>query len=189
MTNVWKYCLKVSAAGILATGSLAFGTSASACGYTASAQPAAFEVQQGSTGLSSLLHQASEDNPGNHAIVGMWSVKFTAPGYSDFGYVQWHSDGTEFMNSGGRSPAIQNFCMGVWKQVAPSRYHLLHLAISYDAGTGQHNANVVIKEDVSLNSSGNGYSGPFTIDVINPETNAVLQHVAGRVTGTRILPN
>ncbi|HWU93330.1 MAG TPA: hypothetical protein VN106_08820 [Sphingomicrobium sp.] len=184
MIHALKSCLKASAGLCLGLGALGFATSASACGMSLSRQPAAYQVSP----TSGLLHQASEDNPGNHAIVGMWSVKFAATGYSDFGYVQWHSDGTEFMNSGGRAPSTQNFCMGVWKQVAPSRYHLLHLAISYDP-SGVHNANVVIKEDVTLNAAGNGYSGPFTIDVYNPDTNAVLQHVAGRVTGTRILPN
>jgi hypothetical protein len=59
-------------------------------------------------------------------IVGMWNIQFVSQGNTahnppipdgaqiDFGYSQWHSDGTEFMNSGGHAPATQNFCLGVW---------------------------------------------------------------------------
>ena len=86
---------------------------------------------------TSLLHSASwqdeqsmrrcstrptYDNPGNHSIVGMWSFNMTpTAGPGDFGYQQWHSDGTELMNSGGRAPATQNFCMGVWRQTGADR--------------------------------------------------------------------
>ncbi len=61
-------------------------------------------------------------------IVGMWKVQFISMGNTDrnppipdgasidFGYVQWHSDGTEMMNSGTHAPSTQNFCMGVWRR-------------------------------------------------------------------------
>jgi len=53
------------------------------------------------------------DHDGDDAgIVGSWHVKFVSPGSEgipdgtevDAGYSQWHSDGTEIMNSGGRPP-------------------------------------------------------------------------------------
>ena len=123
------------------------------------------------------------------SIVGMYSVNFRAGGATiDFGYVQWHSDGTEFMNSGGRSPATQNFCLGVWEQTGALTYKLNHFALSYDA-SGVLNAKVSIKENVTLGPLGNGYSGPFTIDVFDPKTGVLLQHVAGTVYGTRITAN
>ncbi len=120
-------------------------------------------------------------------IVGLWSVQFFAGGNMiDFGYAQWHSDGTEIMNSGGRAPSTENFCLGVWAQVGPSRYKLNHWALSYDP-SGTLNGLVNIREDVVV--AGDGYSGPFTIDIFDPHTKAALQHVAGRVVGKRITVN
>jgi hypothetical protein len=126
---------------------------------------------------------------GERTMIGLWSFKFTANGNTvDFGYVQWHSDGTELMNSGGRAPATENFCMGVWRQTAPARFHLNHVALSYDT-TGTLNARVVIKEDVTVDAGGQTFSGSFTLDVYDPKTNGLLQHIAGQATGQRILPN
>jgi hypothetical protein len=46
----------------------------------------------------------------------------------DSGYVQWHSDGTEIMNSG-RPPQNGDFCLGVWEKTGRSRYKLNHFAL------------------------------------------------------------
>ncbi len=124
---------------------------------------------------------------GNPAIVGMWSVSFLAGGATiDFGYQVWHQDGTEFMNSGGRAPVTQNFCLGVWEQTGPFSYKLNHFALSYD-NTGVLDGRVNIKEDVVVN--GNSYSGPFTIDVYAPHASTLLHHVGGRIVGQRITVN
>lgn len=130
-------------------------------------------------------------------IVGLWQFTFTSTGNEglgikdgaqlDMGYAQWHSDGTEIMNSGGRSPVTQNFCLGVWASTGALNYHLNHWALSYDT-SGVLNAKVNIKEDVVLAAGGNHYSGPFTIDVYDPKTGGLLQHVAGTVDAGRLLP-
>ena len=78
--------------------------------------------------------------------------------------------------------------MGVWKQVAPSRYHLNHFALSFD-NSGVLNAKVNIKEDVTVNASGTAYTGPFTIDVYDPNSNALLQHLGGQVAAERVPEN
>jgi len=47
------------------------------------------------------------------SIVGFWRVDFTADGADrpfDSAYAQWHSDGTEIMNSS-RDPRTQAFCL------------------------------------------------------------------------------
>src|ERR1044072_6868291 len=58
------------------------------------------------------------------SIVGFWHVDFIAEGNTngipdgtsiDSAYVQWHSDGTEIMNSS-RDPRTSSFCLGVWKK-------------------------------------------------------------------------
>ena len=66
-------------------------------------------------------------------MVGMWAIKFVSQGArTDFGYTVWHSDGTEFLNSGGRAPATQNYCAGVWKQTGWYSHKLKHYALGYD---------------------------------------------------------
>jgi hypothetical protein len=173
--------IRASAAVLFGFGAITYASGASAaCGDSVTLQRASYEGKQ-----NGLLHRADFDR----SIVGMWSFRMTAGGNPvDFGYQQWHSDGTELMNSGGRAPATENFCMGVWKQVAPARYHLNHFALSYDS-SGTLNAKVNIKEDVTLGEGGTTYSGPFTLDVYDPNTNALLQHVAGQVTAQRVAAN
>ena len=182
MSKAIRASVRASAAILIGLGAVTYATSASAaCGDGVTLHPASYDA-----GQSGLLHRADYE----HSIVGMWSFRMTAGGNPvDFGYQQWHSDGTELMNSGGRAPATENFCMGVWKQVAPARYHLNHFALSYDSGTGALNAKVNIKEDVTVDPSGTTYSGAFTLDVYNPTTNALLQHVAGQVTAQRVAAN
>jgi hypothetical protein len=47
------------------------------------------------------------------------------------GFSQWHSDGTEILNSS-RPPATSNFCLGVWEKTGPFAYKLNHFALSSD---------------------------------------------------------
>ena len=174
-----KRVIKSSFVGLAILGGLAFSSAASACAENAIKLPAAWNGESGGNLFRDAEYGAS-------SIVGMWDFKMTAGGNTvDFGYVQWHSDGTELMNSGGRAPATENFCMGVWKQTGPSRYHLNHFALSYDA-SGALNARVNIKEDVVVDPRGATYSGPFTLDVYDPNSGALLQHVAGQVTAQRV---
>ena len=127
------------------------------------------------------------------SIVGMWAVRFVAensPGtpdgtVSDWGYTQWHSDGTEIENSGARSPSTENFCLGVWTQTGPSSYRLTHHALSYDATSGALNGYVTIQEQVTLASSGNNYSGLFTLNVVDPSGNPVST-VKGIIVAQRL---
>src|ERR1035437_5684880 len=66
-------------------------------------------------------------------IVGFWRVDLISEGNAgipdgtvlDAGFTQWHSDGTEILNSS-RAPATQSFCLGVWEKTAPSKYKLNH---------------------------------------------------------------
>ena len=121
------------------------------------------------------------------SMVGMWAVKFVSGGkLFDFGYSVWHSDGTEILNSGGRAPATQNFCLGVWKQTGAATYKLYHPTFSYDS-TGKMNARVTIHEDVTLGGAGKNFRGTFEIDVYDPtKGTTLLQTITGDITGSRI---
>jgi hypothetical protein len=131
-------------------------------------------------------------------MVGFWKIQFISQDNGshlppipdgalvDFGYTQWHSDGTEIMNSGGHAPATQNFCLGTWVRSGYFTYELNHYALSYNAASGALSAKVNIREQVTLDPSGNEFAGTFTIDVYDATTGGHLDHVAGTLAGQRI---
>jgi hypothetical protein len=154
------------------------------CGVGAVKAPASWQSTPGSEASPLLTRVALPATA--PSIVGMWSVTFHSGGHIiDFGYAQWHSDGTELMFSGGRPPVTGDVCLGVWAQTGASAYQLNHLALSYDT-SGNLNGKANIKEQVTLGVKGNAFTGPFTIDIFDPKTGTLLQHVAGTITGQRV---
>ena len=158
------------------------------CGNYAKSNQGAAVLPQSWTGntrssAGSLLfvsHHDSDDDP----IVGFWRSKFIIGGnVTDAGFSQWHSDGTEILNSA-RPPATSSFCLGVWKKVGRSRYKLNHFAISW-AADGTFAGNTNIREDVALSKDGNSYAGTLTIDQYDPDGNPVA-HIEGEVQAKRI---
>jgi hypothetical protein len=149
---------------------------------------------------NSANEQQSTDAPGpdHESIVGMWKFEQVSMGNGahnppipdevllDFGYQQWHSDGTEITNSAGRAPATENFCLGVWTKIAPRTFRLNHFALSYDALTGVLNGKVRIQEQVILSKDGNQFTGTFSIDVFEPVANQHVDHLEGIMTGERL---
>jgi hypothetical protein len=163
-------------------------------------------------GQALLLSAAviQDDEAADVSIVGLWHVKFVSDGITtgipggipkgtevDAGYSQWHSDGTEIMNSGGRAPNTGDFCLGVWEKVGPHEYELNHFATSWDptkgavgpAGpSGELIGPTNIRELVTLSPGGESFVGSFTIDNY-AEAGHLLSHLQGKITGTRITVN
>ncbi|HEX7760699.1 MAG TPA: hypothetical protein VF459_14425 [Caulobacteraceae bacterium] len=175
---------------------------AAALTSAAALAPAAFAGCGGASNLPASDQVGSSDaqlirsawvtpaNLGAQGIVGLWSVSLVAGGAQvDWGYSEWHSDGTEIMNSGGHAPASGNFCLGVWRQSGPNAYHLKHYPLAYNPATGQLAAKIVLTEDVTVDATGANFAGPFTEDVYDPTGVTLLQHVAGTISGHRVLPN
>jgi hypothetical protein len=152
-------------------------------------------------GSASLLLVSSQAS--NDPIVGFWKVTFTAEGNKegppdgtpiDSGYVQWHSDGTEIMNSG-RPPQNGNFCLGVWEKTGKSIYKLNHFATgnliedpTNPTPIGPPTGPTQIVENVILSRDGNHYVGTFTLDAYDTPSNGnkLLAHIVGVITATRI---
>jgi hypothetical protein len=171
--------------------------------------PSPWQQQQSAQGQARFLSTAFvqvSDQDDNASIVGLWKFAFTAKGNNgipdgtpiDAGYVTWHADGTELMNSG-RAPTTGDFCMGVWKKVGPSTYKLNHFALAwaFDAdapvtGPGTGGADFVgpanIRETITVAASGNSYHGHFTLTQYEPDGVTVVPPtpIVGTVTGTRI---
>jgi hypothetical protein len=131
------------------------------------------------------LTDSSESN--ELSIVGFWHFKMLIGGQPiDAGNQQWHSDGTEVLNSGGRSPLTGNICFGVWKQIGERHYKLNHRGIGFDA-SGSAIASVdSIEYVVTLSRDGNSYSGTFTSTPYDKDGNRLGPPVDGNVTAKRI---
>lgn len=147
-------------------------------------------------------------------ITGLWKFVFTAEGdvgagappnalpfddgmLVDAGFVTWHDDGTELMNSG-RTPSSGSFCMGVWKQVGPSTYRLNHWALSwipdYHPGATDSWSQIPggidelfqalgpanIEETITLAKGGDAYKGTFRLtQYVNDGTKTPINDVSG----------
>ena len=123
------------------------------------------------------------------AITGLWDSIFTSGGQVvDEGIEQWHSDGTEILNDI-PEPASGNVCLGVWMQ-SGSTYILTHPFWLYD----QSNVNLIgrgmIQQQVSVDGTGNSYSGSVQIQYRDLSGNPIpgLPDATGEVSATRITP-
>ncbi|MBB6189331.1 hypothetical protein [Rhodanobacter sp. MP7CTX1] len=129
-------------------------------------------------------------------ITGLWQVTFTSKGNPgipdgaqlDAGFVTWHADGTEIMNSG-RAPPSGSFCMGTFRHTSVYGYKLNHYTLAWDpTGTvfvGPGN----VREQLQLDRSGNSYSGTFVITQFGVNGTTVLGSVTGTVSAQRITPD
>jgi hypothetical protein len=120
-------------------------------------------------------------------IVGMWRVQLTdGTNIIDQAISQWHSDGTEVMNSS-RNPETQSFCLGVWEKVGASTYKLNHYGISWDQGFSSTSplglAN--IRETVTVAKDGKSFSGTFILNQYD-ESGNTLATISGTITGFRV---
>jgi hypothetical protein len=185
------------AVGVILIGTILTATASADCGSMArpkALQPQSWQgndLQQGS-----LLLVDHDDDP----IVGMWHVKFTAEGNTgsmappdgtpiDNAFVQWHSDGTEIMNSG-RPAQDGNFCLGIWKRTGKSSYKLNHFALgntpdNAPSGIGNPAGPTQIRENIVLSRDGNCYTGSFTLDAYDPSGHNVA-HIIGKISATRV---
>jgi hypothetical protein len=196
------FCKALAASfGALAVGLLLVPSATAQCGFYQ--RPAATHASWDGHGDQVRLVRAglfADDDEtatvvDDNSIVGFWHVKFISEGTKgipdgteiDAGYAQWHSDGTEIMNSAGRSPITGDFCLGVWQKLGNLKYILNHFAAAWDA-TG---ANLIgpgnIRESITLDPDGAHFSGTFTIDQYT-EAGKRLAHVQGNITAKRIYP-
>jgi hypothetical protein len=174
-------------------------TASAGCGDTSQLKA---PFQMVSTALESslatkLAAEASKSG-GTASNVGMWNFQFISKGNTthnppipdgailDFGYFQLHSDGTEILNSGGRAPATENFCMGVWAQTGTNTYQVNHFALGYDALTGALNSKSNIIESLTVSPGGTLLSGTLTINVYDAKGVTLVDHLVGTITATRI---
>lgn len=162
-----------------------------------------FLVVQAATALPQSTQAAVENAAADRnvisarSLVGMWSIQLISKGNAnapmpipdgalvDFGYQIFHSDNTEWENSGGRSPNTQNFCEGVWGQTGFNTYELNHFAYQYDPSTEDLTGTANIRYQLTVSPSGDSFTGTFTIDIYDTKANH-LAHITGTLSATRV---
>jgi hypothetical protein len=159
-----------------------------------------FEFPRQSAELRPLTPAAESDNAlarggSGPAMVGMWQVQLISKGNTghnpsipdgaliDFGFTQWHSDGTEIQNSAGVPGG--GFCLGVWGQTGFLTFELNHFPIAFSPTTGAVANYINIRQQVTLSPSGDSYTGTFTENVYDPKGNQV-DHLVGTIVATRM---
>ena len=138
------------------------------------------------------------DNPqaSSPSIVGYWHTIFlvdpnggyytAGPNVFDEGFDVWHADGSETLNDIS-IPAAGDVCLGVWAQTGPLTYQLKHPTWLFDMQT---NTNLVavgtFLEQVTLDPSGNSYTGTITITAQDLQGNPVFSFT-GTILAERIV--
>ena len=193
-----------AALGILVCATVFIPTARADCGsysgpgqkaMPSSTQPPLKLVAYRLTTRAVAARDEDHDRDRDAAIVGMWKVLLVSEGTTgipdgtviDSAYAQWHSDGTEIMNSG-KPPITSSFCLRVWKKIGESTYKLNHFALSWDPTGTVFLGPANIREDVTLDNQGNSFLRTFTIDQF--DTNGkTLAHIAGKITAQRVTPD
>jgi hypothetical protein len=131
------------------------------------------------------------------SIVGMWNFQLISVGNTthnptiadgtqlNFGYLQFHSDETEILNAGARSPAQENFCLGVWQKTGNFTYESNHFALNYDAATGTLLGRIILLEIITVSPGGTALSGTFDETVFDTKGNKT-DHLTGQIKAQRI---
>lgn len=223
----------IAAVAAILGSTLAAQSAMAGCGPELPASAAMKPMLYRSADAGQLLRTDYNLAPYNSAaITGLWKFAFTAMGNVgpnapakalpfpdgtpvDAGYVTWHDDGTELMNSS-RAPASGSFCMGVWKQIGREAYKLNHWAISwvpdYHPGQTQSWSELAggtdqalkvlgptnIQEIVALGWRDSSYTGTFRLtQYVNDGTSNPIHDISaapvafvivGTITATRINP-
>ena len=144
---------------------------------------------------AAATEKASDDSPTTASIVGLWKIQLISKGNTahnpsipdgaliDFGFTQWHSDGTEIQNSAGVPGG--GFCLGTWVQTGFLGFELNHFPIAFDPTTGKVANYINLREQVTLAPDGTFYTGTFTENIYDP-TGKQVDHLVGTISGNRI---
>jgi hypothetical protein len=184
----WNALIAAGVAGVLLLGAQVKRAEAGCAPPKLQTAPTAWEWAEGLRVQHVSADASSEFAPfmRREPIVGLWQFTFlSGTTVMDHGYVQWHSDGTEIMNSG-RPPLTQSFCLGAWEQIGRRTFKLNHFAMSWDDTGTVYIGPTNIREEVTVNEEGNKYTGTWSLTQYATDGKTVLGSGNGTVTATRI---
>lgn len=176
-------------------------SAAAMCGATQKQNPAAYQLaakafrdMQARQPSRLARYTEAAQAATAQSIAGFWHTAFlvdpqggyftAGPNVFDEGFDAWHADGTETLNDIS-PPPTGNVCLGAWTQTGTNTYLLKHPTWLFD----ENNVKVIgvgtFIEKVTLDGSGNSYSGTVSLDAFDL-TGAPLFHFDGTVTAERI---
>jgi len=150
--------------------------------------------------FSQAPYGGAEDMPNLNGdpITGFWRFSLISEGNSesagipdgtvlDAGLTQYHSDGTEIINS--ERPPSGSFCLGVWENVGSSKYKLNHFPIVFNAD-GTFLGPAHLRENVTLSRDHNSFTGTFSLGQYDTDGNLLPPGLLyGTVQAKRITVN
>jgi hypothetical protein len=154
--------------------------------------------RQGGQVAFATMRQAPDEREMGHAaiqpqgnpptLVGLWDLQFISDGQLvDEGFDQYHDDGTEILNDT-PPPATGNVCLGVYAQTGKRTFHLKHPSWIYDQTNTTVIGRATILEDITVDPSGNTFSGSFTIQLRDLTGNPLGPDLTGQLKADRIVP-
>ena len=118
-------------------------------------------------------------------IAGLWHTEFLDGGMVvDEGFDLWNSDGTEILNDT-TSPLSGNVCLGVWAKTGTFTYTLKHPSWIYDDAGVNLVGIAYLNEKITLDASGDAYTGDISIDAFDLDGNP-LSHFDAKIAATRM---
>ncbi len=160
-----------------------FAPDASAdCGFSA-------KPQWGTAASPALTQNGAQEqhddaSPSGATLVGLWHIKVISGGQVVLQAIDaFHADGTETLNDTS-APSSGNVCLGVWTQSGPRTYKLKHPFWRWDPA-GNLIGSAVIREEVTVDKSGQTFSGTAKLDFLDLSGNVLFQ-IQQQVTGERI---
>lgn len=115
-------------------------------------------------------------------IVGFWNeLTYYQGSLIDQRYDNWFADHNEAWVDLS-PPATNDVCNGVWKQVGPRTYKLLHAGFNFDATTGDLLNKVVFHVVVVLSEDGNSFTATETDYAYDPTGTVLLATYTGITT-------
>jgi len=170
-------------------GALASSASAQCGPQLKSKQPAlAFSIQ-GKEDRATEQKESIESAADASSIVGLWDVQFLVDGQVvDEGFDQYHSDGTEVLNDT-PPPAAGSVCLGIYVKTGKRSIKLKHPSWIYDATNTTVIGRATILENITLDPSGNSFTGTFILQLRDLMGNPLAPDAPGQLKGDRIVPD
>jgi hypothetical protein len=133
--------------------------------------------------------RAEKDAAGYQAIMGLWIVTVSVGGQPVYqAFESFTGDGLEILNDNG-APQAGNVCLGVWAPTGKNTLKVNHPSWNYDT-SGNVIGTVIIKSQITIDSSGNSYKGTVTVDTYDLNGNKVPGgSFSGQLTAKRITAN
>jgi hypothetical protein len=154
-------------------------------------EPAAEGEENGSNQADSPDADHDRNHDSRATILGLWKKIYYSGGVlNDIGLDQFSAGGTELLNDVGAFNTGNSFCIGVWKQVGPRTYDLVHTFYVFDPNNAKIAIGVSIETSrLVVSRDGNRFTGKWTQDNFDLYGTLVPgTHFDGTITATRIAP-